>query len=294
MTNVQLSIVTVNYNGLKDTCELIESLHKHLQSLTYEIVVVDNASRQSEADALLQRYPTLTVVKSLENLGFAGGNNLGIKAAHGEYILLLNNDTYIKEDTFGYLLETLRTHTDAGAVSPLLLYAKDESTIQYAGFTPLTAVTLRNKSIGNGEKEHGQYTQPCPTAYAHGAALCFHRSLLDSAGYLPECYFLYYEELDWSMQIQRTGHTIWFDPRCKVYHKESQSTGIKSPLQSYYMTRNRLLFTRRQRTGLTRYLSYLYQYLVVLTRDVLRDLLTGKTRQASAALRGAYSFTSLK
>ncbi len=294
MINVELSIVTVNYNGLKDTCELIESLHRHLQSLTYEIVVVDNASRNAEADALQQRYPTLTVVKSQENLGFAGGNNLGIKAAHGEYILLLNNDTYVKEDTLGYLLETLRTHTDAGAVSPLLLYAKDESTIQYAGFTPLTAITLRNRSIGNGEKEHGQYTRPCPTAYAHGAALCFHRSLLDSAGYLPECYFLYYEELDWSMQIQRTGHTIWFDPRCKVYHKESQSTGIKSPLQSYYMTRNRLLFTRRQRTGITRYLSYLYQYLVVLTRDVFRDLLTGKTRQASAALRGAYSFTSLK
>jgi GT2 family glycosyltransferase len=294
MTNVQLSIVTVNYNGFKDTCELIESLQKHLLSLTYEVVVVDNASRNNEADALRQRYPGVTLVKSDRNLGFAGGNNLGIKAAQGEYILLLNNDTYVKEDTFGYLIETLRQHPEAGAVSPLLLYARDERTIQYAGFTPLTSVTLRNKSIGNGETEHGQFTAPCPTAFAHGAALCFHRSLLDTAGYLPECYFLYYEELDWCMQIQHTGRTIWFDPRCKVYHKESQSTGIKSPLQAYYMTRNRLLFTRRQRTGLTRYLSYLYQYTVVLTRDVLRDLFTGKTRQATAALRGAYSFTSLK
>jgi hypothetical protein len=294
MIKTELSIVTVNYNGFKDTCELLESLQAHLKSIAYEVVVVDNASRNNEADALQQRFPTLKVVKSDRNLGFAGGNNIGIKAAQGEYILLLNNDTYIKEDTFGYLIETLRKHTDAGAVSPLLLYAKDESTIQYAGFTPLTPVTLRNKSIGNGEKEHGQYTEPIPTAYAHGAALCFHRSLLDTTGYLPECYFLYYEELDWSMQIQRTGHTIWFDPRCKVYHKESRSTGIKSPLQAYYMTRNRLLFTRRQRSGLTRYLSYLYQYTLVLTRDVLRNLFTGNPRQATAALRGAYSFTLLK
>jgi GT2 family glycosyltransferase len=162
MTNVQLSIVTVNYNGFKDTCELIESLQKHLLSLTYEVVVVDNASRNNEADALRQRYPGVTLVKSDRNLGFAGGNNLGIKAAQGEYILLLNNDTYVKEDTFGYLIETLRQHPEAGAVSPLLLYARDERTIQYAGFTPLTSVTLRNKSIGNGETDSSPPPAPPP------------------------------------------------------------------------------------------------------------------------------------
>ena len=93
----ELSIITINYNGLKDTCELIESLP--LEDKSIEVIVVDNASREDEATVIEQRYPQVTVVRSPQNLGFAGGNNLGIQAAHGKYLFFINNDTLLRHRT---------------------------------------------------------------------------------------------------------------------------------------------------------------------------------------------------
>ena len=93
----KLSIITINHNGLKDTCELLETLP--LEDNSLEVIVVDNASTADEATIIEQRYPTVKVVRSDKNLGFAGGNNLGIKAAHGRYMFFLNNDTVLRHQT---------------------------------------------------------------------------------------------------------------------------------------------------------------------------------------------------
>ena len=92
--DIELSIITINYNGFKDTCELIESIPFNNDM---EVIVVDNASKEDEASAISERYPQVKVIRSDKNLGFAGGNNIGIKEAKGDYILLINNDTYFKE-----------------------------------------------------------------------------------------------------------------------------------------------------------------------------------------------------
>ena len=97
MDVVQLSIITINYNGLKDTCELIGTLP--LEDKSIEVIVVDNASTQDEATIIEERYPQIKVIRSKENIGFAGGNNLGIKAAQGKYLFFLNNDTLLKPQT---------------------------------------------------------------------------------------------------------------------------------------------------------------------------------------------------
>ena len=93
----KLSIITINYNGLKDTCELLETLP--LEDNSLEVIVVDNASKENEASIIEQRYPMVKVIRSPQNLGFAGGNNLGIKAAHGRYMFFLNNDTVLRHQT---------------------------------------------------------------------------------------------------------------------------------------------------------------------------------------------------
>ena len=117
-------------------------------------------------------------------------------------------------------------------VCPKIRFAWDNNPIQFAGYTPLSRITMRNRSIGFGEEDHGQYDAAHPTPYAHGAAMMVKREAIEKAGLMPECYFLYYEELDWSMMMRRAGYEIWYEPSTTIYHKESQTTGQQSPLRT--------------------------------------------------------------
>ena len=225
----RLSIITINYNGLKDTCELIESIPFNSN---LEVIVVDNASKQDEASTISEKYPHVKVIRSNQNLVFAGGNNLGIKEAQGKYILLINNDTYLKEFRIDPLIERLESSNKIAIVCPKLRFAWGSNPIQFAGYTPLSQITVRNQAIGFGEEDKGQYDCAHPTPYAHGAAMLMKRAAIEKVGLMPECFFLYYEELDWSMMFTRAGYEIWYDPACTVYHKESQTTGQNSPLRT--------------------------------------------------------------
>ena len=288
--DIQISIITINYNGVKDTCELIDSLP--LEDKTIEVIVVDNASKEDEASIIASRYPQVKVIRSEQNLGFAGGNNLGIKAALGRYLFFINNDTILRHQTsdIRHLVSRLETNDKIGMVCPKIRFAWGDKPIQYAGYTPLSHYTMRNRSIGFGEKDKGQYDTAHPTPYAHGAAMMVKREALEKVGLMPECYFLYYEELDWSMMFMRAGYSIWYEPACTIYHKESQATGQNSPLKTYYLTRNRLLFVKRNIKGLRRYITYTYLLLVVAPRDICRYILHRQFNLASATIKGIKYF----
>ena len=291
-----LSIITINYNGLKDTCELIESLPANDKSL--EMIVVDNASTQDEASEIERRFPHVTVIRSDRNLGFAGGNNLGIQAAHGKYLFFLNNDTLLEvkgkrlevRDLILPLINRLENDDKIGMVCPKIRFTWGHQPIQFAGYTRLTSITLRNKTIGYGEEDKGQYETPHPTPYAHGAAMLVKREVIEKVGMMPECYFLYYEELDWSVMIRKAGYDIWYDPAFTVFHKESQTTGKASPLKTFYTTRNRLLFAQRNIQGGSKYLTYAYMVSVVAIRDMAKYTFTGKTDLAVAVIKGIWNF----
>ena len=285
-----LSIITINYNGLKDTCELIESLPLEEQSI--EVIVVDNASKENEAAIIANHYPMVKVIRSEKNLGFAGGNNLGIKAAQGKYLFFINNDVILKPQTsdISHLVNRLETNDKIAMVCPKIRFAWGDNPIQFAGYTPLSRYTMRNRSIGFGETDKGQYDIAHPTPYAHGAAMLVKREALEQVGLMPECYFLYYEELDWSMMFTRAGYDIWYEPACTIYHKESQSTGQNSSLKTYYLTRNRLLFVKRNIQGLRRYITYTYLLLIVAPRDICRYILHRQFNLASATIKGIKNF----
>lgn len=289
----RISVITVNYNGLHLTGALIDSLRRHL-SVPVEIVVVDNGSAHDEAAELRRRYPGITVLRSDRNLGFAGGNNLGIRAATGDYLLLLNNDTEITDDSLLNLCRTLDDDPAVGAVCPKIRFFAPPRNIQFAGYTPLSRITLRNALIGFDTPDLGQFDTPHDTPYAHGAAMMIRREVLEKAGPMSEVYFLYYEELDWSERIRRAGFRIAYDPRATVLHKESATTGQQSPLRTYYLTRNRLLYARRNRRGGVRLVSYAYQLGVALPKNILQSLLRGRLDLARAALKGAGGFFTLK
>ena len=288
-----LSIITINYNGLKDTCELIETLPFEDKSI--EVIVVDNASTQDEATIIEERYPQVKIIRSKKNLGFAGGNNLGIKAAKGKYLFFLNNDTLLKPQTSDIrsLISRLETSPKIGMVCPKIRFTWGNQLIQFAGYTPLTPITMRNKAIGCGEVDHGQFDTPHLTPYAHGAAMMVKREVVEKAGLMPECYFLYYEELDWSMMIRHAGYDIWYEPACTIFHKESQTTGQNSPLRTYYITRNRLLFTQRNQQGLMKYITYLYLISLVAIRDILKYTFQQRWGLVRATTRGVVSFIKL-
>ena len=283
-----MSVITINYNGLKDTCELMDTLP--LDDASIEVIVVDNASKTDEASILEQRYPQIKVIRSKENLGFAGGNNLGIQAATGKYLFFINNDTVFEDFNVRPLIARLESSGQIGMVCPKIRFAWGSHPIQYSGYTPLSPVTMRNRSIGFGEADHGQYDVAHPTPYAHGAAMMVKREVIERAGMMPECYFLYYEELDWSMMIRRAGYDIWYEPASTIYHKESQATGQDSPLKIYYITRNRLLFVHRNTRGISKPLSFLYLIGVVAPKDIIKHLLHKRPDLAKATIKGVTHF----
>ena len=282
----RLSIITINYNGLKDTCGLIDSIPFNSNM---EVIVVDNASKQDEASTISEKYPHVKVIRSNQNLGFAGGNNLGIKEAQGKYILLINNDTYLKEFRIDPLIERLESSNKIAIVCPKLRFAWGSNPIQFAGYTPLSRITVRNQAIGFGKEDKGQYDCAHPTPYAHGAAMLMKRAAIEKVGLMPECFFLYYEELDWSMMFTRAGYEIWYDPACTVYHKESQTTGQNSPLRTYYITRNRLLLVKRNYKGINKYLSYMYLIGIVALRDIIKYTILGRLDLVKSVCRGIFN-----
>ena len=282
-----LSIITVNYNGYKDTCELIDSIPFND---TMEVIVVDNASKTDEASAIEAKYPYVRVIRSDRNLGFAGGNNLAIKAATGKFLFLINNDTVFKDFNVDLLIARLEVSPKIGIVCPMIRFAWDTNPIQFAGYTPLSKITVRNRAIGFGEEDKGQYDAPHPTPYAHGAAMMVKREVVDKVGLMPVDYFLYYEELDWSMMIVQAGYEIWYEPACTIFHKESQSTGQDSPLRTYYITRNRLLLVKRNWSGISKYLADCYLIGVVAPRDMIKYTLKGRWGLTKSVCKGIINF----
>lgn len=282
-----LSIITINYNGFRDTCELIESIPVNER---IEVIIVDNASTNNEASLLQEKYPNTKIVRSSKNLGFAGGNNLGIKAAQGKYLFFINNDTLFKEFNIQSLIDRLESSPNIGGVCPKIRFTWENQPIQFAGYTPLSKITVRNKAIGFGEDDLNQYNTAYSTPYAHGAAMMIKREVIDKVGLMPECYFLYYEEFDWSMMITRAGYEIWYEPACTIYHKESRTTGQNSPLRTYYITRNRLLLVKRNWKGLEKYLSYIYLIGIVANRDLLKYAINNQWSLFKATNRGIRDF----
>lgn len=242
----KVSLITVNFNQPEITRQLLLSVRQcGLFDKGCEVLVIDNGSQQSIEKLLGAAFPEVTFIRSEKNLGFAGGNNLGIEAAKGEYLFFVNNDTEIMPDTVEKLLAVFAQKADAGIVCPKICYFEPPNLIQYVGYSAINPYTGRNRTLGQFEPDKGQYRQIMPTHYAHGAAMMIRHEVIDQVGMMPEMFFLYYEELDWSEQIKQAGYTIYVEPNAVVYHKESVSVGTLNPLKTYYLTRNRILFMRR-------------------------------------------------
>jgi GT2 family glycosyltransferase len=285
MSRPLVSIISVNYKQARVTCEMLASL----QRVTYpnvEVIIVDNASPEAEVAPIQEQFPDVQLIRSADNLGFAGGNNLGIAAAKGKYLLFLNNDTEVEPGFLEPMVELFETNPKAGIASPKLIFYGTDNLIQYAGCGGINPWTGRSVTYGLMEKDHGQHNASAPTALAHGAAMMVPMRLIKEVGLMPELYFLYYEELDWCEMIKRGGYECHYVGDSTVYHKESVSVGQGSVMRTYYMYRNRLLFIRRNSTGMRFWSGLLFFLFVAVPKQVAVHALRLEQKYLSALWRG--------
>jgi GT2 family glycosyltransferase len=265
-----VSIITVNYNQAAVTEHLISSL-ENCSYTHIEILVVDNASSE-DCTYLQEKYPSIKLIRSATNLGFAGGNNLGLRYAKGNYILFINNDVEVHPNFLEPLIQQLNMDENAIAVSPKIKYFDNQDVLQYAGAHAVNPFTLKNKHRGTGEKDLGQYDKTEVTDYAHGACMLVPRSTISKIGLMHEEYFLYYEEQDWCQRMNKSGGRIYFVHDSVVFHKESISTGKNSPLKTYYLNRNRVLFARKNFKGLPFICSMIYFTCISIPKNTISNL----------------------
>lgn len=258
-----VSIITINNRQAELTCELLLSL-KQISYKNIEVWVVDNHSDGTLRTCMGQSFPLVHIIETKANLGVAGGNNLAITQANGEFLMFLNNDTEVLPDFLEPLVEVMQTNQKIGICASKLRCFHQPDTILYAGSSDLHAYKIQSFAIGYGKKDRGQYDKPTQTALAHAAAMMVRRSVIKEVGLMPEEFFLYYEQIDWCLKIREAGFQIYFVPQSLVLYKESVSIDKKSAIQIYYKTRNRILLVRKWRKGFWKWLSLSYLGMIAL------------------------------
>lgn len=287
---VDVSIITVSHNGFDETCKMIESIQRHVHSVTYEIIVVDNASLRNDIPILRKKYPSVRILRSHEKINYASGYNLGATISNGKYLFFVNNDTCVKDDSLHYLVECMKTDHTIGGVCPMLCYSDEDALIQFAGFSPLTRYTLRNKCIGHKEEVDNIYMQPMEIPYLHGAAMMVKREVYERVGGIPTMYFFYFEEWDWSLAIQACGYKLWYEPHCVIYHEKSRGERLPSQLKVYYRIRNRFLFAYRNRTRRERFISHFYLLCGAFPKECLGYLMKKEYHLIRASISGVWDY----
>lgn len=282
-----VSIITVNYNGWKDTCELIASL-KRFETYPYEIVIVDNASKGDDVEQIKAAYPEVVVVRSDNNLGFAGGNNLGYKYAKGEYLFFLNNDMIIKTPILESMVVRLSDKSFAG-VSPCIAFLYKPNMIQYYGYCELTPITLKHTTESFNPSRLADFIKPKETEVLHGGAMMVRRDVIERVGRMTEVYFLFYEEFDWSRRMREAGYKLFYEPKAVVYHKESMTIKRETPLREYYLTRARMIYARRNCQGSAKILACMYQLLLAVPKKTFTHLLKRRVDLAVSAWKGVWA-----
>jgi GT2 family glycosyltransferase len=283
-TYPKVSIISINYNCAEITCEMLESMKK-ISYPNFEVIIVDNASKENP-DIIFEKHPWIKFIKSEKNLGFAGGNNIGFKAASGEYFLMLNNDTEVPEGFLEPLVQRFLNDAKIGVVSPKIIFHHSPGIIQFAGFNPINDLTGRGTAIGFGKNDDGSFDVSMKTSRAHGAAMMVSKSVVEKVGLMADLYFLYYEEMDYCERIKKAGYDIWYEAKSTIFHKESMSTGKGSTLKTYYLTRNRILYQRRNVEGIKLFVCIAFFSFISIPKGIFQYLIKGQMEMLKAFIKG--------
>jgi GT2 family glycosyltransferase len=242
-------VIVLTWNGREDTLECLRSLQA-VEYPNWEVLVVDNGSEDGTVDIIRETYPSVKVVETGTNLGFTGGNNVGIEVAlkrGAEFICLLNNDTVVAPDLLPAFVRAAQEYPDAGVFGAKIYFFSDPQRLWYAGADWDSNTELSFQSQGLGMLDNGpQFQQVREIVYANGCAMFFRASIVRTIGLLDERFFILYEEIDWCFRARQAGFRCLFIPEAKVWHRVSTTFGgIRSLVYEYFDLRNQLLWAER-------------------------------------------------
>ena len=260
----KVSIIILNWNGLEDTIECLESLKKMTYS-NYQTIVVDNGSEGNDVRVLKEKFGDyIHLIENDRNYGFAEGNNIGTRYAlahyNPDYILLLNNDTVVDPDFLNELVKVAENDAGIGILGPKLLFHHEPTRIQSVG-GKIRWWTGETLLIGRNEVDNGQFNEIKEVDWIVGCALLARRTMIEAIGLIYPTYFSFFEESDWCVRCKKAGFTIVYVPNARVWHKGGQAAGRVFGFRMYYMTRGRFLFMKRNLGRLQLLSSLIYFFL---------------------------------
>lgn len=285
---MKIAFITVNFHSDEDTFQVVSNLEENTlpQGIDLVTYIVDN-SRSEILKKNLNKYPHAVYLPSTGNIGFAAGNNIGLKQAIADevdYIVLINNDTVLPKDLILNILSSPITDEKVGAVGGLIYfakgfefenkYSKDElgKVIWYAG-GKLDWDNVYGSHIGVNEVDKGQFSEIKDTDFITGCLFITKSDVLKKVGLFDERYCLYFEDSDLGQRIKKADYKLVVDPSIKIWHKVAQSSGIGSSLNDYFITRNRLIFGMDYASVRTKF---------ALLREAIKKLFIGTSAQKTA------------
>lgn len=243
-----VAFVILSWNGREDTLACLESI-RHVRWDRLTTIVVDNGSTDGTTQAVSDRFPGTVVVRSEENLGACGGNNLGIRRAQelgADYVLVLNNDTEVDPGLVEALVAEAERRPEVGALCPLIYYDDPPDTIWYAGAEYDPRKGYNGRLTGYRETDTGQYSTVREITQVSTTAVLIPRHVLEDVGLVDETLFIHIEDIEWSLRMRRAGYRLYYVPEAKLWHKISAACGGEdSPTVCYYAIRNTLEVNHR-------------------------------------------------
>ncbi len=297
----RVGVVLLNWNGGADTIPCIASLQRGTVK-PWRIVVVDNASTDTSPDDILNKFPDVQLVRNPTNVGFAPGNNIGIRLlceARADYIWILNNDTEVAPDCLEQLINTMERDPAIGAASAKILFVDPSNHIWYAG-GHWNSKILQARHIGERELDRGQYDRAGDTEFLSGCCMFIRRSAIERIGAFADEFFIYMEDSDWCQRAAKEGIRLYYAPSAVLIHKVSAAMkrntlgaagGRISARFIYLTTRNQLWIIRRYgASGAKKFrailhLLPLYLRTLIVTTGLLR---WGKTRALLTGIRDGF------
>ena len=292
MKSLRVAVIVLNWNGCEDTLACLTSLSA-VNYYPLDVILVDNGSTDGSLEAVRASFPAVTVLETGENLGFAEGNNVGLRhalACGADYVLLLNNDTEVAPDFISALVDAVESTPQAGVAGPTIYYF-DRPTIIWSAGGVIDWRRGDSHMMGLDEEDKGQYDAIREVDFVTGCALLVRREAVERAGVLDSRFFIYYEETEWCVRVARAGYRILHVPQARVWHKIRPVQQAASSRIHYLMTRNRLLFLKSTRASMRAWMhTLLAEYLRTLVSWTVRPRWRGRCAQRGAMIRAITDF----
>ncbi len=269
-TKYQLTVIVVNYNVEYFLDQCLTSVRKAIQGLKVEVIVVDNASGDGSVELLEKKYSDLHLILNNENVGFSKANNQGINIAHGKYVLLLNPDTIVEENSFQKVIDYMDAHEDVGGLGVRMIDGKGnflpeskrglpKPMVAFYKIFGLSRIFPKSKQFGQYHLGHLSEFETNEIDILSGAFMLMRKEALDKVGNLDEAFFMYGEDIDLSYRIQQGGYKNIYFPETTIIHYKGESTKKSSVNYVFVFYRAMIIFAKKHFTGNN---AWLFSFLI--------------------------------